>query len=333
MSGLSEICEELRSLQRRRAWFIKSRNMVANRLRATVAGASGYSTSMTEGQRRKAMKDADETIKKVKEGMEHPCSMLILTTLPAIEGFDDARKALEKEMLKLAKRLPAAAWVEKPEQRGFGLLFLAIVIGETGDLNNYANPAKVWRRLGCAPFQSNGKTLMGATWRKGKEGKLSADEWEQFGYSPRRRSIAYLIGESIVKQNFMSGNGDHPFVTDSPGAKPAHPKRKAKGASDFVRATDCPTAGPYRFRYDEAKRLAAEKHPEWVQCSACKGKGNKGNCQNCGGTGRVMKRCHLHGMLLASKLLLKNLWVEWTSGGDAHAVTEVRHASAHSRNG
>jgi hypothetical protein len=154
------------------------------------------------------------------------------------------------------------------------------VIGETGDLSNYANPAKVWRRLGCAPFTKDQETLMGATWRgrsNGKRGtKLHASDWEEFGYSPRRRSISYLIGEGIVKANGL---------------------------------------GPYRKRYDTVKKDYPKKHPDRVKCPDCKGsgEGKRAKCSKCKGAGKLMKRAHLHAMLLATKSLLKELWVVWNN--------------------
>lgn len=156
-------------------------------------------------------------------------------------------------------------WVEMPEQRGFGIESLATIIGETGDLGNYPNPGNLWARMGCAPFQSNGKAFMGATWKAGKEGKLSGEEWTQFGYSPRRRSVAYVIGENLVKQN---------------------------------------ATGPYRARYNGAKAAAAESHTDWKPL-----------------------RCHRHAMLLATKLLLKNLCRERHGCGDISDVTECSTAA------
>lgn len=247
---VSAIATELQALQRQRAAVLKSKLMNANRLQAIVAGTLGFDSKMPEKERKKVFANASALIDLVSKGeAESPLKTLILTSLIGIDAFDDMKTAIEKEMVKLAKTLPAAKWVAKHEQRGFGLLFLAIVIGETGDLGNYANPGKVWRRLGCAPWTFEGKTAMGATWRAGKEGKLPASEWEQFGYSPRRRSIAYLIGEGIVKQN---------------------------------------QDGPYRKRYDEAKEKCQKLHPDFKPL-----------------------RCHLHGMLLATKLLLRELWCEW----------------------
>lgn len=247
------LSQKLQQLQRQRAIVLKSRNMQATRLQAIVAGTLGYSSGMKEKDREEKFREASAVIKRIADGEEddHPLADVVKITLIGIDAFNTAKDGLEKQMIACAKQLPVAKWVEQKDQRGFGLLFLAIVIGETGDLCNYANPAKVWRRLGCAPWTFNGQTLMGATWRgQGKSlGKLPKDEWSRFGYSPRRRSIAYLIGEGMVKQN-----GE----------------------------------GPYRTRYDEMKAKCQQEHPDYPKM-----------------------RCHRHGMLLATKLLLKNLWIEW----------------------
>jgi hypothetical protein len=256
---VDEASRELQCLQRQRAVVLKSRNMQANRLQALVAGTLGYEINMAEADRKKKFTEAAGVIKKVAAGEEAdtPMRAIIEVTLVGIDAFNELKLALEKEMVKAVKALPVIEWVERAEQRGFGPLFLAILIGETGDLMGYENPAKVWRRMGCAPWTfdpdpASGKgplTLMGATWRTGKYGKLPKEEWEAFGYSPRRRSISYLIGEGIVKQN-----GE----------------------------------GPYRRHYDTVKVIAKANHPDWSDL-----------------------RCHRHAMLLATKRLMLNLWVEW----------------------
>lgn len=248
-----ELAAELQSLQKQRAWYIKTKNMVSNRLQATVAGTIGYHSGLKEAERAKLFTEAGKLVKRVACGEEDSDHKpLILTTQMAIDGFEEMRKSIETQMKSVAKELPVHDWVEHEQQRGFGTLFLAIVIGETGDLANYANPGKVWRRMGCAPWTKNDETLMGATWRgrsKSKtQTKLHAADWEEYGYSPRRRSISYLIGDGIVKNN----------------------------------------KSIYRERYETKKAELQEKHPDY----------NK-------------MRCHLHGMLLATKLLLKNLWLEW----------------------
>jgi hypothetical protein len=222
--------------------------MQSNRLQAIVAGTLGYSSTMKEKERMEKFKEATEVIRQVDKGeiLDSPVVDIIRTTMIGIKAFNHMKEDLEDHMEEAAKKLPVADWVSQPDQRGFAYLFLAIVIGETGNLSNYANPAKVWRRLGCMPWTFEGETRMGSTWRYTKG--LPSEEWVKFGYSKRRRSIAYLIGQNIKMQN----------------------------------------KGIYRARFDEAKLKYQEAHPDY----------KKG-------------RCDRHGMLVATKLLLKNLWIEW----------------------
>jgi len=331
MQDLSSVCSQLQALQRQRAVFLKSRNMVANRLQAIVAGYSGYNSGMAESDRKKCFVEAAKLIAKVDKGQDAgELTPLIRTHLVAVNELEGQMGVLEKAMKTLAKQLPVAKWVEAPEQRGFGMLMLAIVIGETGDLSNYANPGKVWRRLGCAPFTSQGETLMGGTWKRRAGGKgchkLSSEEWESFGYSPRRRSIAFLIGDGLVKQNGNvsvcmietggggagvaknNGRGDGNLVeADRPIVSKPKNKKGRKGvatvATELSRAdssrcdggadddgceTESSVVGPYRRRYDETKASFALKHPDAKPI-----------------------QCHLHGMLCATKRLLRELWKEW----------------------
>src|SRR5581483_5974690 len=75
------------------------------------------------------------------------------------------------------------------------------------------------------------QTKMGSTWRFGSEGRLPAEAWSEAGYSPRRRSIAYLIGECLLKANYAD---------------------KAAG-----------TPGPYRAEYLRAKADFQARHPDY----------------------------------------------------------------------
>lgn len=252
------VCEELQRLQRRRSQLIKTKVSQSNGLLAIVASNLGYHSQLSEEDRSKFWKDADQLVRRVLEGEQHELADLIEGSMLGVTALKKSIKRLEKEMEKAVKQLPIHEWALLPEQRGFGLVSLAVVIGEAGDLSSYANPGKLWKRLGCAPYESQGKTLMGSTWRGGKEGKLTAMEWEDYGYNPRRRSIAYVIGENLVKQN-----------------------------KDI-----------YRHRYDTVKAKALEEREDWTKL-----------------------RCHRHAMLLSTKLLLKNLWIEWNPGLAKETVT------------
>jgi hypothetical protein len=329
---VSSLSSELQGLQRQRAVYIKSRIMMENRLKAIVAGSIGYRSGLEEKERDAMFLKAGALIKAVvkgkTEGIDDLVVVMVKTHMIGIEGFRKQQKLIEDQMAERCEKLPITKWINQPEQRGFsaGASGLGVLIGETGDLSNYSSPGKLWKRMGCAPFTNHeGVTKQGATWRKGKEGKLESDEWEKFGYSPRRRSISYLIGENLVKQNFIAGEEN--CETDEPAASnevltngdACHETEGgiANGdgeSSEKTVETESAFAGPYRSRYLEARRRVFETHPDWEgwrPCTPAKGKCKGKKCQVCGGTGQTCKRAQLHGMLLATKLFLKNLWIEW----------------------
>lgn len=104
------------------------------------------------------------------------------------------RLAFERRLEKLAKQLPIYPWAA--DVRGFGALGLAQIVGECGDLWNYANPAKVWKRLGLAVLDGE------------RQQRKSGATAIVHGYSPRRRSIMWNIGHSL-----MQGNRDGAYRT------------------------------------------------------------------------------------------------------------------------
>lgn len=97
------------------------------------------------------------------------------------------RIAVERELSKLAMTLPVYATFVVPIN-GMGALGLGQIVGEAGNLANYSNPAKLWKRMGLAVF--NGKSQ-----RK----VAGADALEQ-GYKPARRAVMFCIGDSLLKK-------------------------------------------------------------------------------------------------------------------------------------
>lgn len=281
------ICQQLQELQRQRVCMLKTRIMLENRLVSSVAVSLGYRSGLEEADRKKAWDAARASIKRITGGSgnetEHGLAPLVTEATRAIDGFNRHVSVLEKRMEKLAAKLPVAAWVAAPEQRGFGIKSLAILVGECGDLAGYANPGKLWRRMGCAPFESQGVMRMGSRWKSAKPG-LSSEEWESFGYSPRRRSVAYVFGENLVKLNFV---GAEPLENESLAAEKIN--SEAVGAGEPSSEIELSAAGPYRARYDSVKAaklvLASDDWPKL--------------------------RCHRHAMLLAVKLLMRELWKTW----------------------
>lgn len=195
-------CRQLQELERRYVVVERSRIMIDNRLRASVAQFMGYNAGMEEADRKSYFTTAEAVIKSITGKSACPADYLdaadlvrplVVATGIASDGYQAELDKLEKAMVTLAKSLPVWSWAEGI--RGFGAKSLARIIGESGDLSLYANPAKLWKRFGLAPF----KGKMCSTWRR--KGGLHADEWSEVGYNPRRRSVVWNVGECLVKLN------------------------------------------------------------------------------------------------------------------------------------
>lgn len=113
-------------------------------------------------------------------------------------------KDMERHIIKLAKGLPVFQWISHVDRRGIGPLGLGLVLGEIGDLSGYANPAKVWKRMGLAVVEGQRQRCVSGT----TETKtLLAIE---MGYSPRRRAVMAVLGDSLIKQNMKGPKSKEP---------------------------------------------------------------------------------------------------------------------------
>lgn len=176
---LGDTIDEIREQWRRRqAWHRaeKSLTLQAKALcRRLVAGDKGeaekvYAAALGRGEHRLA-------------------DVALGAIFPLVEGrgaIESHRKTVEKRLIKLAKSLPVAPYVESV--RGVGLLSLAAIVGECGDLANYATVAKVWKRLGLAVMPDGTR-----------QRRISGDAAVEHGYSPARRSVMWNVGACIVK--------------------------------------------------------------------------------------------------------------------------------------
>lgn len=300
---LDTVCQSLRELQRVRTAALKSRLMMENRVRAYVATNMGYKADLDEKARRKKHEEAQALINRVVTGLEEsPMKSIILCSREGIDGFDDEVERNEKLIVAQVKLLPQYIldWVDAPKQRGVGRLSLGKIVGEAGNISNYSTVAKLQRRMGCIPWTFNGQTLMGSSWNfgvgkfdngKDKPAKkaLPKSEWSEYCYSGRRRSVMYVIGENLIKLNFLDGDSEErTSVVSAKTVKQGAGSSKNGKASDHATKTDGSCAGPYRSRYESSRAKMLADHPD-----------------------RQPQWLHRHGMLMAVKLLLKNLWVCW----------------------
>jgi hypothetical protein len=134
------------------------------------------------------VKGADHLL--VNEGEVH-----IRPFLSARDGIEKSRTDIEKVLAKLAKDLPVAPWIA--DVKGVAHLSLAAIIGEAGDLCNYSNPAKLWKRFGLAVMPDG----------RGQRKVTDAEAALAQGYAPQRRSIMWNIGSCIMKAQVRKPEG------------------------------------------------------------------------------------------------------------------------------
>jgi hypothetical protein len=136
--------------------------------------------------------------KKIRKGGTADATLMValLPFIPTIRTFESERLPYEKRLRTLARSLPIWSWCGSV--RGFGDLNLAALVGETTtrdketgaikDIGTYRGPACLWKRMGLAVVE-------------GGRQRKSSNEAELHGYSPRRHAVAYLLSDTLIKQN------------------------------------------------------------------------------------------------------------------------------------
>lgn len=186
----SDTIERLRNLQAQRVTAKRSEVSLMNQCYAMARRAMGWQVDYAESTRKQINAEAQRIIKAIwkgetlPEGME---SVVVFATQmqAALDVVQAYVAALEKEMKRRAKSLPVwAAWCVGV--CGFGELGLAVVVGEAGNLGNYTNPAKLWKRMGLAP-----KRCYHIRTKKGEDA---------FVIPRRRRSAMWVYGDLLFNR-------------------------------------------------------------------------------------------------------------------------------------
>lgn len=113
---------------------------------------------------------------------------------PAIGEFHKQRLAVERDIRKLARTLPAWEWVEGV--RGISDLGFGVLVGAAGgDVGRFRNPSSLWKRFGVAVMDGRPQRRIAGTTA---EKKLEA---MRHGYSPVRRAVAHMAAEGLLRQN------------------------------------------------------------------------------------------------------------------------------------
>lgn len=123
----------------------------------------------------------------------------------ALVYFMRGRADTEKSLISYAKKLPFADWVQSDACPGFSLVNYGKLIGTVRNLADYKSPGAVWKMIGLAPYKKGDVTKACSTWMY--EGGLTSADWVKAKYSPSRRSMAYVIGDCLIK---AGGGVEHP---------------------------------------------------------------------------------------------------------------------------
>ena len=202
--------EMLMKSQRTRRNVIKQMNRQRSGCNAYVASLLGYNSYQDVKERKAVWNKAAKIFdcygdvaavnkitgsKKITTDIIDGAGLFIVETKKSLKSFADLRKIVEKQMIDYVQQLPIIDWWNAEKGRSY--LGLAVIIGEAGDLSNYANPAKLWKRLCVAVIDGV---------RQGGLSKGSAKElWIEHGYNKRRRSVLWTIGDCLLKVNGKDG--------------------------------------------------------------------------------------------------------------------------------
>ena len=183
-------------------------------------------------------REVQAIIKAARADTEHPDYREVQAADEAMEPSLELKRDREARMIKLVKMLPVYLWVKSVP--GAAALGLAIIIGETGNLNNYANVAKVWKRLGYAPYKGHA----GSTWKREswRPHALTLQEWITNPLSGERYGQLYAIAEALRQFQYKTADDD----------------------------TRVPI-GPYGEEFAARRAHTALTHPDWTKARSYKG--------------------------------------------------------------
>lgn len=316
---VKEACGRMAELQYRRKFHITTINRNKLAAMALIRRAAGFDPAADEKDREKVAARAQRIFAKVHKTPSTSCprcgghvfgepckqdeaDQAIFAVLEAdlmsfnqsLVPLEKARAAVEKDMVKIARTLPIFPWAK--DVKGFGDLALAAILGETGDLSEYDNPSKVWKRLGLAPYA--GKA--GSTWKM--VGGLGADEWTEFGYAPKRRAVVYAdVQTPLIKHQWRAEKDD----------VPAH------------------AIGPYGEHYGRYKTYLIEKNlaggfadrAEEI-CDGYARRKKTAPKENAEGR---LTAAHINNMALRYmvKKLISDLWSEWRRASETLSPSDV----------
>jgi hypothetical protein len=197
---VADAVNEIRRHHRRRRFAMKIQQKLDRALESFLrVNATEWSPELAEADREKINKEVKALIKDIRAGKPSEFSDVVHTSDEARAPADTMREASEKRMGDLAMQLPVYPWVESI--RGAGALGLATIVAEADDLSRYETPAKLWKRLGFAPFDG----FAGSSWKRDswRPRALTKDEWIANPFSGERYALMHQIAVWLVNAQWI----------------------------------------------------------------------------------------------------------------------------------
>jgi hypothetical protein len=229
-----ELIGEIRAAHRRRRFAMKIQQKLDRALESFIRiNATDWSPDMEEKDREKINNKVRQMIKDIRAGKVAAFAEVVSTSDNARAPADALRKTNEKRMEQLAASLPVFPWCESV--RGIGALGLATIVAEANDIAGYPNVAKLWKRLGFAPYDG----LAGSSWKREswRPRALTREEWISNPFSGPRYALIFQIALWLRNAQWVG---------------------KAK-SEDGVGKPD----GRYGEVYAERRARTAVTHPDW----------------------------------------------------------------------
>lgn len=260
------VIDTIRALHRKARWALKQRVKLDNGLLAYIRVSLGWSPDMTEAEHTKVSARARAIVAAVEANKPAGTdgelfAGLIMTNAQSRDPLKKMEDDAVKDMEKWVRMLPGYGFVKAT--KGFGDASFARIVGEAGDIGSYANPGKLYKRMGVAVFDGR---RQGAPEHTSDKAEMD-QRWIAHGYNRRRRSESWNAVSSMFKHQWRGdrdADGNNPAETKKPVAVPAHaigPYGEVYG-NRKVEETAKNEAGDYAEQAaEQVRKLRAAKKP------------------------------------------------------------------------
>lgn len=185
---LGPLIDFIRERHRQRDDLLRAEGDLTRRIKAICRRSVGYGTFLPAAEAKPRMAEAKALYEAIEKGEATTIAIVAMPLISARETISENLRHIERDLVKAVKQLPVYETFVVPIN-GFGAIGLAQIVGEAGDLGEYANPAKLWKRMGVG--------LVGDERQRKHTDKEKA---AAHGYSPKRRSVMFVIGDSLLKK-------------------------------------------------------------------------------------------------------------------------------------